>query len=87
MRDDEFGQGIAIVFTKAGVTGYLLGLKQEKLQNTVKQCEQLGARFLPLERNVADPAARVVPHLGRADVRKMTVGQISCSFEPCWNEP
>ena len=48
------GQGIAIAFARAGATLALLDLKKENLASTVKQCEELGSKVLPIACNVAD---------------------------------
>jgi NAD(P)-dependent dehydrogenase (short-subunit alcohol dehydrogenase family) len=51
------GQGIAIAFARAGATTLaLLDLKKENLASTVKQCEELGSKVLPIACNVADTA-------------------------------
>jgi meso-butanediol dehydrogenase/(S,S)-butanediol dehydrogenase/diacetyl reductase len=51
------GQGIAIAFARAGATLALFDLKKENLASTVKQCEELGSKVLPIACNVADTAA------------------------------
>ena len=51
------GQGIAIAMAKAGATLALLDLTKERLDNTVKQCEELGSKVLPMACDVTDEAA------------------------------
>jgi NAD(P)-dependent dehydrogenase (short-subunit alcohol dehydrogenase family) len=48
------GQGIAIAFAKAGATLSLVDLQKENLDDTVKQCEQLGAKVLAQACDVVD---------------------------------
>jgi NAD(P)-dependent dehydrogenase (short-subunit alcohol dehydrogenase family) len=51
------GQGIAIAFAKAGATLSLVDLKKENLDETVKECENLGSEVLAQACNVVDTKA------------------------------
>jgi len=71
------GQGIAIAMAKAGATLALVDLKKEKLESTVKQCEELGSKVLPLEANVVDQKA-----VDKAlDEYFLKVGELMCRTE------
>jgi NADP-dependent 3-hydroxy acid dehydrogenase YdfG len=51
------GQGISIAMARAGATLALVDLKKENLTSTVKQCQELGAKVLPLVCDVVDQKA------------------------------
>ena len=51
------GQGIAIAFARASATLSLLDLKKENLESTVKECEELGSKVLPIACDVTDFAS------------------------------
>jgi len=48
------GQGIAIAFAKAGATLAIVDFTKESLENTVKQCEELGSEVLAMACDVTD---------------------------------